>query len=150
MIKRRRFKSYICSICTDLITASYTNLACMSHEQIQLIVEFSIEQGKTEQFNQYINEMTKSVELDEPGALRYQWYMGQENTCIVTENYANSNAVLAHFKGRGVQTILVPKILSVAKITRFEVFGNQSKELLAALTKFNSRNYGYLTGFSRA
>jgi hypothetical protein len=56
--------------------------------------------------------------------------------------------VLAHNAGVASQTIL-PKIFSVSRISRFEVYGNPTEELQKVLTSFGAQTYNLFTGFSR-
>jgi quinol monooxygenase YgiN len=101
-------------------------------EAIQWVVEFTIEKEKLEEFKRYATEMVQLVERTESS----------------TGIYKDSQAGLAHMTGEAVRTIF-PKILNVAKITRFEIFGNPSKEILDQLSDFKPKSYGYLTGFTR-
>lgn len=123
----------------------------MTQGQIEWIVEFTIEDGKLEEFKKLVPELVNLVQNNEPGAIRYQWYLGDKDKtkCIVSELYKDSDAALAHLNGKGVESILVPKIFPIAKMTRFEVYGNPSKELQEELAKLGSINYHYLTGFAR-
>jgi quinol monooxygenase YgiN len=138
------------SLNIKLITLLKTHI--MNHRnQIQWIVEFSIEEGKYDQFRELIEKMIRIVESTEPGTKSYTWYIDEEKKtrCIVSEWYENSEAALAHLNGEGMKTILIPKILTVATITRLEAYGNPSQELREAISKFGSKNYLYLSGFTR-
>ena len=55
--------------------------------------------------------------------------------------------VRTHRKG-AIQTIL-PKILNISKITRFDVYGEPNEELQKVLTSLNAQAYNLLAGFSR-
>jgi hypothetical protein len=69
------------------------------------------------------------VQANEPYTINCQFYLNKDETkCIVHETYANSEAVLAHNSSIASQTIL-RKIFSVARISRFDVYGNPSEEL---------------------
>jgi hypothetical protein len=93
--------------------------------------------------------MSKAVEANEPDTIDYEFYLNRAETkCIVHETYTNSEAVLAHNFGLASQTIL-PKIFSVSRISRFDVYGNPSEELQKVLTSFNSQAYNLFAGFSR-
>lgn len=122
-----------------------------SLQQLQWIVEFTIERSKLEEFREYAKEMIDVVNKNEPGAQRYQWYIDDkdETKCIVSELYEDSDAGIAHLEGKATNTILVPKILSVAKITRFEVYGTPSKKLQEALATLNTKNYHFMAGYAR-
>jgi quinol monooxygenase YgiN len=123
----------------------------MTQEQIELTVEFTIEDGKLEEFEKLVQELVNAVRDSEQGTMRYQWYLSDKDKtkCVVSELYKDSDAALAHINGKGVESILVPKIFPIAKMTRFEVYGNPSKELQEELAKLDSNNYNHLTGFTR-
>ena len=80
--------------------------------------------------------MSRMVEANEPDTINYQFYLNRDETrCVVHETYLNSEAVFAHNNGIASETIL-PKIFSVAKISRFDVYGNPSEELQKLLASF--------------
>jgi len=113
-------------------------------------VEFTIDKNNIEQFKKYAAEMIKAVNNNEPGTTSYQWYFNEDETkCIVSEWYIDSNAGLDHLNGKAARTILGPKLLSVAKITKIEVYGNPNKELQMILARFDAVNYRPFSGFTR-
>lgn len=93
--------------------------------------------------------MSRMVEANEPDTTNYQFYLNDGQTkCIVNETYTNSEAVLAHNNGVASKTIL-PKVFSVSRISRFDVYGKPSEELQKVLTGFDSQTYNPFAGFSR-
>ena len=121
----------------------------MEHNQIHFRAEFTIEEGKIEEYKKLVQDMIRVVEANEPDIINYQFYLNRDETkCIVHETYTNSEAVLAHNNGVASQTIL-PKIFSVAKISRFDVYGNPSEKLQKVLTSFGAQTYNLFAGFSR-
>jgi quinol monooxygenase YgiN len=122
----------------------------MEHNQIiHFRAEFTIEQGKIEEYKKLIQEMSRMVEANEPDTINYQFYLNKDETkCIVHETYANSEVALAHNNGIASQTIL-PKIFNLAKISRFDVYGNPSEELQKLLASFGAQTYNLFAGFSR-
>jgi quinol monooxygenase YgiN len=121
----------------------------MKPNQIEFKAEFTIQEGKIEEYKKLVQEMSRLVEANEPDTIRYQFYLDSSGTkCVVYETYANSDAVFAHNNGIASQTIL-PKIFNVSRISRFEVYGNPSEELQKVLRRFNSERYSLFTGFSR-
>jgi quinol monooxygenase YgiN len=122
----------------------------MKHNQIHFRAEFTIEEGKIEEYKELVQDMSRAVEANEPDTIDYQFYLNRddETKCIVHETYANSEAVLAHNTGVASQTIL-PKIFSVSRISRFDVYGNPSEELRKVLTSFSPQFYNLFAGFSR-
>ena len=125
------------------------NDAHVKHNRIHFRAEFIINRGKMKEFKKLIRNMSKMVEVSEPNTISYSLYFDSAETkCIVHEIYADSEAVLAHNKGRASQTIL-PKIFSISKISKFEVYGNPSKKLQKVLTGFRPETYNLFTGFIR-
>jgi quinol monooxygenase YgiN len=122
----------------------------MKHNQIHFRAEFTIEEGKIEEYKELVQDMSRAVEANEPDTIDYQLYLNRddETKCIVHETYANSEAVLAHNTGVASQTIL-PKIFNVSRISRFDVYGNPSEELRKVLTSFSPQFYNLFAGFSR-
>ncbi len=121
----------------------------MNHSQILFRAEFTIQEGKVEEYKKLVREMSRLGEANEPDTIRYQFYLNSSETkCVVYETYANSEAVFAHNTSIGSQTIL-PKIFNVSKISKFEVYGNPSEELQKVLTSFNPHRYSPFTGFAR-
>ena len=116
-------------------------------EQIHFRAEFPIEEGKIEEYKKLVQDMSRLVEANEPDTINYQFYFNKDETkCIVNETYTNSEAVLAHFTGIASQTIL-PKIFKVSRISRFDVYGNPSKELQKVLAGFGPQTYNLFVGF---
>jgi quinol monooxygenase YgiN len=122
----------------------------MKHNQIHFRAEFTIEEGKIEEYKELVQDMSRVVEANEPDTIDYQFYLNRDDKtkCIVHETYANSEAVLAHNTGVASQTIL-PRIFSVSRISRFDVYGNPSEELRKVLTSFGPQFYNLFAGFSR-
>jgi quinol monooxygenase YgiN len=121
----------------------------MKHNQIQFRAEFSIQEGKIEEYKKLVRDMSRLVEANEPDTIGYQFYLNRDETkCIVYETYANSEAVFAHMNGIASQTIL-PRIFNISRISKFEVYGNPSEELQKVLISYSPQTYNVLTGFSR-
>ena len=118
-------------------------------KDIQSILQATIEEGRIEEFKRLVEEITRAVEINEPGTKSYQYYLNDDETkCVASESYLNSEDALAHLNGAAAQTIL-PKIFNISKINQFEVFGDPSKELQEAYAKFGSQNYHFFAGFTR-
>jgi quinol monooxygenase YgiN len=121
----------------------------MDQNQVLFRVEFTIEEGKREDFKKLIKEMARAVQETEQDTITYQFYLNKDNTkCVVHETYANSDAAFTHMNGDASKTIL-PKIFEIAKINRFDAYGIPSEELQKALTSFGSEIYNLFAGFSR-
>ena len=117
------------------------------NNNIHFRAEVIIEEGKKEEYKKLIQDMSRVVEANEPDTINYRFYLNESETeCIVWETYANSEAVLVHINGVASQTIL-PKVHSVSRISKLDVYGNPSKELQRVLA--GTRTFNPFTGFSR-
>ncbi len=122
----------------------------MDSNQIHFRVEIAIEEGKAEEFTKLIQDMSRTLEANEPDTLEYKFYLNRNKTnCIAHETYRNSEAAIAHNNGVASKTIL-PRIFDISKITRFDVYGSPSEELEKVLASFGIKTYYNLfAGFSR-
>lgn len=121
----------------------------MLEDHLQWIVEFSINRGKQTEFENLVKKISDVVRRSEPGTRKYEWFLDEKrNKCIVIESYDSSISGLAHSNGEAVTKIL-PEILRIAKITRFEVCGKPSKQLVDELADLKPSVYRFIAGYSR-
>ena len=67
----------------------------MEHNQIHFRAEFTIQEGKIDEFKKLVQDMSRTVEANEPDTINYQFYLNRDGTmCIVNETYSNSEAHL--------------------------------------------------------
>jgi quinol monooxygenase YgiN len=108
----------------------------MQHTHIDFKVEFTIKKEKIEEYKKLIQSMSRAVEANEPDTITYEFYLNTDETkCIIHETYRNSEAALAHNTGIASQTIL-PKILTISSISKFDVYGSPSEELVIIRIRF--------------
>jgi hypothetical protein len=119
----------------------------MAQNEIRFRLELTIESSKIAECKKLVQDMVKVVEANEPDAINYEYYLNNaETSCVIIE--AQSEAALAHLKGVASQTIL-SKIFNISRITRFDVYGDPSKELQKVLTTFGVQLYRLFAGFNR-
>ena len=124
-------------------------ISSMKNNRIHIRVEFIIKEGKIDEFKKLVQDMSRMVESNEPDTIDYEFYLNSDETkCMVHETYANSEAALVHNNSIASQTIL-PKVFSVAHLSRFDFYGKPSKELRELITSFNPQIYNLFTGYSR-
>jgi quinol monooxygenase YgiN len=96
-------------------------------QTVRLNVGMTLHDGKLDAFETLAREMTSGTRI-EPGAIAYDWHFSADRKrCRLVETYANVEALLAHFKGPVVQR-LVPRLMEIAKVDRFEVYGDPGPE----------------------
>ena len=116
-------------------------------QKLQYTVEWGIKPGGLDTFKSLANQAIDLVQANEPGMIGYQWYFNDdESKCYTVEWFNGSEAFMAHLQNVGG---ILPKILEVSDITRFEVFGNPSEEARTALAGLGASIVGYYGGFTR-
>ena len=109
----------------------------MASQIVRFTVSLSIADGKLEAFEK-IAEAMLAATRKEPGALGYDWCLSSDRrTCRLLETYTNAEAVLAHLTGPVVQEY-VPKLLAVATLNSFEVYGDPGPKASAMLAGFGA------------
>jgi quinol monooxygenase YgiN len=121
----------------------------MYQDHLHWIVEFSINRGGIEEFEKLAKEMSDMVRRFEPGTRKYEWFLDKKrNKCVIIESYDGSVSAMAHIRGEAVKKIF-HRILKTAKISRFEVCGDPSEELIKELVDVDAKIYSFIGGFSR-
>ena len=118
-------------------------------EKIHFRAEFTIEKNNVDEFKKLIKKMSEYVESNEPDTLEYRFYLNEDETrCMVHETYRSSDAALSHNNSIASKTIL-PKIFNIAKLNRFDVYGNPNEELRDILKALNSQTFTLFKGINR-
>ena len=121
----------------------------MKKNQVHFRAEITIQEGKIEEFKKLVQVMSRMVEANEPDRIHYQFSLTSSQTmCIINEIYANLETVFAHINGVASQTIL-PKVFSISRISKFDVYGNPNQHLQKVLKNFDAETYNLFTGFNR-
>src|SRR4051812_29415050 len=106
----------------------------MTKPGVYFIVDLAIDDGKLEEFQTIAGSMAAGTH-EEAGAQAYEFYLdAAQRHCRLIEIYSDSNAALAHCKGRVVQQLL-PQLLSVSSLTGFSVYGDLDAETAGVLTE---------------
>jgi hypothetical protein len=58
----------------------------MEHNKMHFRAEFTIEEGKTEEYKELVEEMIRVVEDSEPDTINYQFYLNKSETVYRTRN----------------------------------------------------------------
>jgi quinol monooxygenase YgiN len=109
----------------------------MASKIVRFSVSLSITEGKLEAFEKIAEAMlaaTRSV----PGALGFDWYLSSDRRhCRLLETYADADAVVAQLSGPVAQ-VFVPKVLAIAALNSFEVYGDPGPKASAMLARFGA------------
>ena len=88
-----------------------------------------------------------TCEQKDPGLLSYEFFFnGDESKMYAVEWYKDSAAVMSHM---GLVGDTPNQLLEAAPVSRAEVFGNASDELIEAFAPFKAQYYRHWGGFTR-
>lgn len=109
----------------------------MTKNTVRFVVDLKINPGKLDPFQRIAQSMI-SASQKEPGTLGYDWYFSADRArCRLLETYSDQNAVLAHMNGPAVREG-VPKLLELASVSGFEVYGDPGETAAKQLTAFGA------------
>ncbi|MDH3216344.1 MAG: antibiotic biosynthesis monooxygenase [Candidatus Krumholzibacteria bacterium] len=114
---------------------------------VSYVLEFTIKDGKVDEFKSMAAGYISTVKENEPGTLGYQWFLGESgNRCLLLETFSSSDAMLTHLANVGPS---LPDLLAIAPITRVEVLGTVSDEARDALAALDAAHFPHFDGFDR-
>jgi len=117
-------------------------------QTVHFNVSLTIHEGKLAAFEETAKAMIAGTRK-ELGALGYEWYLsGDRKLCRLVETYANADAALAHCTGPVVLD-LVPKLLELASVASFEVYGDPGPQASAMLAGFGAAFFEFRQGLAR-
>jgi len=120
----------------------------MSKGGVQFNVDLTIHEGKLDAFRTIARIMIAGTQK-ETGALAYEWYFSADGKrCRLIENYKDADAVLAHMNGPVVRE-LVPKLLEVSRLDRFEVYGDPGPKAAQGLAGVGAEIFPFWSGLGR-
>lgn len=109
--------------------------------------EYSIASGKTETFRRLIEKVIELEHAKGQDVLNYEFFFNDDETKFYAiELFRDSEAVLTHLQRA---SDIIPKILEVAELTRFEIYGNATEALRDAMAPFGAKMFGHWAGFTR-
>jgi len=117
----------------------------MSNE-IMLIAQFEIDEGKIDEFKELYNQGIEIVKQSEPDISYFSLYINQDETVVCSvEMYRDSQAILKHFEYSSER---IPKILEICRVTNVEVYGNVTDEVKELLSPYGTKFYNYSIGYT--
>jgi len=120
----------------------------MAAQTVHFHVSLTIHEGKLAAFEETAKAMIAGTQK-EPGALGYEWYFSKDRkSCRLLETYADADAALAHCTGPVVRD-LVPKLMELASVASFEVYGDPGPQATAMLAGFGAAIFQFRHGLAR-
>jgi quinol monooxygenase YgiN len=120
----------------------------MVTQTVRLAVDLAINEGRLDAFERIMQAMVV-VSQKEPGTLGYEWFLNADRRrCRLLETYVDANALQSHLNGPAVHE-LVPKLLEVASVRGFEVYGDPGPKASAMLAGFGAEVFDFWSGLNR-
>ncbi len=114
---------------------------------IWLVAELTIAQGKTETFKERMQTLIELVHSNEPDTLVFKCYLNDEETkCYPFELYRDSEALQAHLKN---VSEIFPRLMEVSQLTRIEIYGDATEELKKSVADLGAEVFKHWNGFTR-
>ncbi|MGA3214022.1 MAG: putative quinol monooxygenase [Terriglobales bacterium] len=114
---------------------------------LRLSVKMTAHEGQLEKFKAIARQMTEASGA-EPGTLGYEWFTDGGSRFRLEEVYTGADAVLAHFMGTAVRT-LVPQLAALCTIDGFEIYGDPGPLVTQIAAGFGAEIFPYWIGLSR-
>jgi len=112
------------------------------------IVELAIRPGQLEVFKALMNDMVEATQANEPGALNYEWFIGEDGTTgHIYERYADSAAVMTHMMDTFAK--FGERWGAAVEVTGMTAYGSPSDEAKALLSGSGGTLMAPLGGFVR-
>jgi len=131
----------------------------LTENQVLIVAECTISPGKVDVFKKLAQEAIEAVKAGSK-VVGYRWYFNNDETkCYIVEQHPDSRSLVRHLAVVGPYIL---KILEVAEMTRFEIYGSMGplepvehfdERMVRAfnITKLDwkPQNYEYWNGFTR-
>jgi quinol monooxygenase YgiN len=117
-------------------------------DEVFWVFEITLKPGAVDAFSALAKEMVDANAAGEPDTLSYEVFLTGDGTRVhFCERFVDSAAVMAHVARFGQN--FAARVLELATITRFEIYGEPSAEVRATLADFNPTYLTQVAGFRR-
>lgn len=111
-------------------------------QSIRLRAVFDVHEGQLEEFKGIARALLEGVRSKDPGTLAYDWYLDDASRrCVVHEQYADSEAGIAHIENAGALLGMLARTVNVVAV---EAYGDPTPEARAAFARIGAT---WLPGF---
>jgi len=115
---------------------------------VHWVVEGDIKEGKRDAFEELMAEMVEATRAQEPEALNYEWYVGEDGPRFqIYERYKDSAAAMTHLGN--FRRNFAERLMAVVTPTRVTVYGDPDESVRGALSDFDPHYFSMIGGFAR-
>lgn len=117
-------------------------------KHVQWMLVAKVRDGELDTFKKLMAGMIKTTQDNEPGALNYEWHIGDDGkTCHIYERYADDAATMTHLASFGQN--FAKDFMSVASIEGITMYGNPGDEVREAMKAMGPVYMSPIGGFAR-
>jgi len=126
-------------------------LMAMHHksEPIIFYLDMDIAEGKSENVQEFVDYLVKTVKKTEPKTMYYKYWISEDKTKVsLMEVYHSNEDALFHMNAFD-KASHKQKFIDTFVITNFQVMGDTNDELKEAMSAFTKDHRGLMNGFKR-
>jgi len=126
-------------------------LMAMHHksEPIIFYLDMDIAEGKSENVQEFVDYLVKTVKKTEPKTMYYKYWISEDKTKVsLMEVYHSNEDALFHMNAFD-KASHKQKFIDTFVITNFQVMGDTNDELKEAMSAFTKDHRSLMNGFKR-
>ena len=126
-------------------------LMAMHHksEPIIFYLDMDIAEGKSENVQEFVDYLVKTVKKTEPKTMYYKYWISEDKTKVsLMEVYHSNEDALFHMNAFD-KASHKQKFIDTFVITNFQVMGDTNDELKEAMSAFTKDHRSLINGFKR-
>jgi len=126
-------------------------LMAMHHksEPIIFYLDMDIAEGKSENVQEFVDYLVKTVKKTEPKTMYYKYWVSEDKTKVsLMEVYHSNEDALFHMNAFD-KASHKQKFIDTFVITNFQVMGDTNDELKEAMSAFTKDHRSLMNGFKR-
>ena len=126
-------------------------LMAMHHksEPIIFYLDMDIAEGKSENVQEFVDYLVKTVKKTEPKTMYYKYWISEDKTKVsLMEVYHSNEDALFHMNAFD-KASHKQKFIDTFVITNFQVMGDTNDELKEAMSAFTKAHRSLMNGFNR-
>ena len=126
-------------------------LMAMHHksEPIIFYLDMDITEGKSENVQEFVDYLVKTVKKTEPKTMYYKYWISEDKTKVsLMEVYHSNEDALFHMNAFD-KASHKQKFIDTFVITNFQVMGDTNDELKEAMSAFTKDHRSLMNGFKR-
>ena len=126
-------------------------LMAMHHksEPIIFYLDMDIAEGKSENVQEFVDYLVKTVKKTEPKTMYYKYWISEDKTKVsLMEVYHSNEDALFHMNAFD-KASHKQKFIDTFVITNFQVMGDTNDELKEAMSAFTRDHRSLMNGFKR-